>query len=119
MVSQFETAEAEMRKEAESLKRMYNLAKEIMTFSRKLVLYEIVEEAVDVNCKGAVNEQSSRNREEVKEAWIKDAKMFAAIGHTISATLYGKDHSETKQWKAKSSESIKFFFHKVAMKILQ
>ena len=110
-----------MYKEEECIKQMYKLAKEIKTFSRKLLLSEIVDEAVDVNCQGAINEQRSRNREEVKTAWIKDAKMFAIIGHTVSATLFGEDHSETKQWKARSLEPIKCFLkeHQVESKILQ
>ena len=110
-----------MYKEEECIKQMYKLAKEIKTFSRKLLLSEIVDEAVDVNCQGAVNEQRSRNREEVKAAWIKDAKMFATIGHTVSATLFGEDHLETKQWEARSLEPIKCFLkeHQVESKILQ
>ena len=101
MASRHLTVEAQMHEEAECLKRMYRLAKEIKTFSRRLVLYEIIEEAVDVNCQGALSEQCIRNREEVKAAWIKDAKVFAAIGHTISATLFGDEHYTTTKMERK------------------
>ena len=97
MASDYLTDPAQMHKEAECLKRMYKLAKEIKTFSKPLLLYEIIEDAVDVNCHGDLSEQCSRNQEEVKAAWIKDAEIVAAIGNTISATLFGEDHSTTKQ----------------------
>ena len=109
MAFDFETAQVEIYKEAESLKRMYKLAKEIKTFTRRLLLYEVVDNAFELNIQGAINEQRSRNRDEVKAAWMKDAKMFAAIGHTISTTLSGEDHSETKQWEARSLEPTKCF----------
>jgi hypothetical protein len=90
-----------MDKEAECVKQMYRLAKDMKTFSRKIVLQSIVQEAFNVTCQGAMSEQFSRNREEVKAAWMKDARTFATIGLRIATTLYGETHSTTLEWKAK------------------
>jgi hypothetical protein len=107
-----------MDKEAECLKQMYRLAKDMKTFSRKIVLQSIVEEAFDVTCQGAMSEQLSRNREEVKAAWIRDAKTFATIGLRIATTLFGENQSTTQEWKARSLDPVKFFLkeHKGAIK---
>jgi hypothetical protein len=98
-----------MDKEAECVKQMYRLAKDMKTFSRKIVLQSIVQEAFNVTCQGAMSEQFSRNREEVKAAWMKDAKTFATIGLRIATTLFGEHQSTTQEWKARSSDPVKFF----------
>jgi hypothetical protein len=107
-----------MDKEAECLKQMYRLAKDMKTASKKIVLQSIVSEAFDVTCQGALRELFSRNREQVKAAWMKDVRTFATIGLRIATTLFGENHSTTQEWKARSSDPVTFFLkeHKNAFK---
>ena len=98
-----------MQKEADCLKQMYKLAKEIETINRSHVLHFIVKEAFDVSCQGAMSARCSTNREKVESAWVKDAKMFASTGLAIAKTLRGENQSMTKEWEARSANPIKFF----------
>ena len=105
-------AQALMKEEALCLKRMYKLAKDIKTFGRRTILYDIVEESFDVSCQGAKSEEKYRNREDVKAAWMKDAMMFATIGSEIAKTLNGADHSWTQRWNERVTDPIKCFLKK-------
>ena len=102
-------AQTLMKREALCLKRMYKLAKDIKTFGRRSVLYDIVEEAFDVSCQGAKSEEKHRNREDAKAAWMKDAKMFATIGGEIAKTLNRAENSWTKRWSERVADPIKCF----------
>ena len=97
-----------IKEKALSLKRMYRLAKNIKTFGRRSLLVDIVDEAFNVSCEGAKLEEEYRNREGVKRAWIKDAKMFATIGCEIAKTLNGADNSWTQQWNERAADPMKF-----------
>ena len=103
------TAQPLLKQEAECLKKMYQLAKEIKTMDRRTFLNEIVEEAFDISCHGAASSRFSNSMGNVEEAWMKDANMFANIGLVIAKTLFGEDHSMTKEWKARSDDPIKFY----------
>ena len=105
-------AQTLMKEEALCLKRMYQLAKNIKTFGRRSVLYDIIEEAFDVSCQGAKSEEKYRNREDAKAAWMKDARMFASIGVELAKTLNGADHSWTKRWNERVSDPINCFLKK-------
>ena len=76
-------------KEAECLKRMYRLARDLKAFNRMLFLCEIVEELFDVSCQGYLSAGKQRgNRETEKAKWMKDVKMFATTGLKLATTLF-------------------------------
>merc|ERR1712013_343205 len=99
-------AQALMLSESRSLKNMYNIAKEIKTFGRRFFLYNIIEEAFDVSVQGALSAGCS---ESAKATWMKEAKMFADVGLKLATTLNGADHSDTREWRERSVDPIKFF----------
>ena len=106
-------------REAECLKRMYRLARDLKAFNRMLFLCEIVEELFDVSCQGYLSAGTQRgNRETEKAKWMKDVKMFAATGLKLATTLFGEDgvplrengpEAEVKNWKARERDPIKYF----------
>ena len=103
------TGQALRQSELGCLKKLYRIAKEIKTFNRRFILRDIVEEAFDVSVQGALSAATSLNMGSAKMAWMKDAKNFADIGLEIAKTLNGPDHSETKAWRERSEDPIKFF----------
>ena len=89
------------------LKRVYNLAKNIKTMGRRKILEEIVLQGLESNCEeGLLGELYSKNRQDVKSAWMNNAKMFAIVGLDISKTLNGKDHTDIKGWKERVADPI-------------
>ena len=98
-----------LREEVECQKQIYRLAKRIKTMGRRRILDAIVERGFALSCSGGLGEENCKNRTELKESWVKDAKMFADIGLDIAKTLNGEDHSWTRQWKERSTDPIKFF----------
>ena len=92
------TAQVFMKSEANCLKEMYKIAKEIRIINRKTILFEIVEEAFGVSLQGGAR----ANTRIAGADWRKDTRMFANIGHVIAKTLFGEEHSETKKWRARS-----------------
>ena len=103
-------AQALTLSELRSLKNMYKIAKEIRTFSRIVILRSIIEVAFDASVQGALNAGCS---ESAKTTLMKEAKMFSDIGLKLATTLYGADHSETREWRERSVEPIKFFLKNV------
>ena len=105
-------AQAWMWSELECLKKMYQTAKQVKTFNRRYFLWDIVEKAFDVSAQGAMSAAASWNMESAKSSWMKEAKQFADIGLEMAKTLNGPDHSETKAWRERSDDPIKFFLDK-------
>ena len=100
------------REKAATLKRVYNLAKKMKTLSRRRILEEIVLRGLESNCEGLLGELYSKNRKDVKAAWMNEAKKFAVVGLDISKTLNGEEHTETKGWKERVADPIKFYLKK-------
>ena len=106
-------------KEAESLKRMYELARVTKGLSRKNFLWKIVEELFDVSCQGYLSAEGQRgNRDTEKARWMNDIKLFAALGLKLATTIFGEDgvplredaqEAEAKEWKSRVREQIKYF----------
>ena len=105
--------------EAECLKRMYRLARDMKALNRRVLLADLIEELFDVSCQGFLSAANQRgNRETEKAKWMKDAKFFAATGLKMATTLFGQDglplpehwHEVGAQnWKEREKDPIKYF----------
>ena len=105
MVLGSELFENLLRKESAALKRMYNLAKNIETLSRRTV-----ELGFSLSCVRALSEINCKKRKDVMAAWVNEANMFARVVLEIFKTLNGVDHSGTKRWEKRVSDQIKSFW---------
>ena len=90
-----------MGRELECLKEIYKLAREIKALPRGLLL-DVVKEAFNLSCQGAAY---ARNPVQIKAAWVREAAMFARIGLNFAKTMYGEDHSVTREWSARNVEA--------------
>ena len=104
-------------KEAECLKRMYKLARVTKGISKKNFLWKIVEELFDVSCQGYLSAECQRGiRETEKARWMKDIKLFAALGLKLATTIFGVDgvplreaEAEAQKWKSRERDPLKYF----------
>ena len=112
----FVVAQKYVQLELKALKNMYRIAREIKTFSRRIFLQFIVEEAFDVNSQGAASAVHSRKD---ASSWVQEAKTFAEMGLQMSKTLNGVDHSETKKWEERRADPIKYFKKEYGVTVAQ
>ena len=82
-------------------------------------LWKIVEELFDVFCQGFLSAERQRgNRETENARWMKDIKLFAALGLKLATTIFGVDgmplredaqEAEAQKWKSRERDPLKYF----------
>ena len=89
----------------ECLKEMYRLARKFKTISEGGLLYRVPEVAFELSCEGA-SKAKAYGMKTAEADWKKDAAMFAKVGLEIATTVFGAEHSETKDWRARNEQDL-------------
>ena len=106
-----------LKRMMQGLKKMYRLARKLETIvPGDQLLDEVLEDAYQVSCKGAFVANRFAMRSDEK-GWRKDAVMFAKIGLEIATTLYGEEHSETRDWKERTQRDLIAYLEENGCKI--
>ena len=105
--------------EAECLKRMDRLARDMKVLSRRVLLAKLIEELFDVSCQGYLSAAYQRgNRETERAKWLKDVNFFAATGLKMATALFGQDGIPLPEnwhevgalnWMERDKDPIKYF----------